>query len=110
MSYLQVKLGESKERSQAVDNRFDEAEACYKKAIDLNPKCLEAYHRLGYLNLSEGYTETADELFDEGLRHATGHSLIVAELWYGKVRRPPGHRTSQLHARTQVVYVDGDDT
>lgn len=86
MSYLLVKLGESKERSQTVDNRFDAAEAHYKKAIEVNPKCLEAYHRLAYLNLSEGYLQTAEELFDEGLKHATGHGLVVAELWYGKVR------------------------
>lgn len=84
MSYLLVKLGESKERSQTVDNRFDAAEAHYKKAIEVNPKCLEAYHRLAYLNLSEGYLQTAEELFDEGLKHATGHGLVVAELWYGK--------------------------
>lgn len=95
MSYLLVKLGESKERSQTADNRFDAAEAHYKKAIEVNPKCLEAYHRLAYLNLSEGYLQTAEELFDEGLKHATGHGLVVAELWYGKVRS--NHFTFTTH-------------
>lgn len=44
MAYLLVKRGESRERSQR-NTSFDDAEAEYKRAIEINPQCVEAYHR-----------------------------------------------------------------
>jgi len=86
-AYLLVKRGESKERAgKARVNWFDEAEADYKKAIEVYHRCAEAYNRLGFLNLKEDYLETAEQMFDNGISQVDQQGFITAELWYGKAQ------------------------
>lgn len=56
-------------KAQKTQN-YDEAIACYKEAIDINPNYALAYHNLGYAYYKKGLNSlAADHFYKAGLLH-----------------------------------------
>jgi uncharacterized protein HemY len=68
-------------------NKFDEAEAAFKKAIKLNPDYILNYINLSFLYLNEGHYDDAEKQVNTGLKYQpqnTDLKLILAEIYFQK--------------------------
>jgi tetratricopeptide (TPR) repeat protein len=74
-------------------NRFDEAEAAFKKAIKTNPEIISNYIDLAHLYMVEKNFNDAEKQIKSGLRQQPGNSdlqLLLADLYYEKGDKQAG--------------------
>ncbi len=83
---------------------MDEAIACFKTAIELDPKFAEAHYNLGLAMYGKGQVDEAIACYNKAIeldpKYAVAHNnLGVALLWQGPDGR--GHRLLQEGHRTR---------
>jgi tetratricopeptide (TPR) repeat protein len=77
-----IRLGQIQETAKELNM----AEASYSDALRFDPRCEEAYQRLGELYLSKGQFQRAQDLFGKGLQHIPDSKSLKAGIEKTKVR------------------------
>lgn len=81
-------------------HRYDEADAAFAKAIQLNPRYAEAHHNRGILRIRRADPKGAAESFERAL--ANRPDGLDDLVWLARARAEAGDRTGALAAATRA--------